>query len=1012
LANGGQILEADLKSPKAAIEPGELYFAGSQEGNDGVCEGHNAAVAIVNRLTPKLVYQSGQLEVDMTRRELRVRGIPVPIGGRAFEIIEVLVKAAGNVVTKDDLMQSVWPGAIVEESTLWVHISAVRKALGAERGKLKTISRRGYQLHGSWRTAGAMVPIGEIDSREPVAPAPRAFSHNLPAPGTSLIGRQSAMHELQDLLSAYRMVTLTGPGGIGKSRLALEAARHALAQPRGDVWLVELASLSDPNLVPSTVARSLGLRIGIADLSPELLARAIGQRTLLLLLDNCEHIIDAVARLVEAIVQICPHVTILATSREVLRIDGEYVYDVLPLDVPNEADPTRDILKSSAVQLFVERTAAIHSAFSPDGANLRDVAGICQRLDGIPLAIEFAAARAAALGVSQVHSLLDDRFNLLTAGRRTTLARHRTLRAALDWSYDLLTISEQRLLRHLSIFPAGFTLEAARAAMRDTGRQATVIDGLANLVGKSLVILDESAPGGRWRILETIRAYGLDKLRENNELEEALRQQAEFFRDFLVPPGAASYPEPDPEVRLRYGREIDNIRAALDWCFSPSGDASIGTVITAAFSPVWHHLALQLECRRRTEEALSSLNDESQDDAPIRMALYINLGITLNHTGGRSDQALEMLTKGLGIAETLNDTISQMYALWALWVTYGYKGQFRAAEPFAEKFFRLATEGDDPARGYLADRLMGTSMHYRGKQPQARKHLDRVADQYRRSLERPQSAWFGYNLSDFAQSTVARVLCMEGFLDQARNLAQDCVDRAQLANQKLGLCFTLYEAACPIALMIDDLDAASRHIGLLVEAAAEQDLPYWKAVARCLEGVLLVKRGSFSAGITALRSSLKVCDGFGGTSRYPMYLGAIAKALSELGLMKEARDTLDLALTRADRDGEEWCIPDLLRSKGELALQESKPSSLLEAEGYFHRAYTLAREQGARLWELRCALHLARLHVVQNRVEDARQILDPVYGQFVEGFDAADLRAAKLMLESLSAETTNARLQR
>src|SRR5476651_348775 len=300
---------------------------------------------------PKLVYQSGHLEVDMTRRELRVRGAAVPIGGRAFEIIEVLVEAAGNVVSKDDLMERVWPGAIVEESTLWVHISAVRKALGAERGKLKTISRRGYQLHGSWRTAGAMVPIGEIDSREPVAPAPRAFSHNLPAPGTSLIGRQSAMHELQDLLSAYRMVTLTGPGGIGKSRLALEAARHALAQPRGDVWLVELASLSDPNLVPSTVARSLGLRIGIADLSPELLARAIGQRTLLLLLDNCEHIIDAVARLVEAIVQICPHVTILATSREVLRIDGEYVYDVLPLDVPNEADPTRDILKSSAVQL-------------------------------------------------------------------------------------------------------------------------------------------------------------------------------------------------------------------------------------------------------------------------------------------------------------------------------------------------------------------------------------------------------------------------------------------------------------------------------------------------------------------------------------------------------------------------------------------------------------------------------------------------------------------------------------
>jgi predicted ATPase len=664
------------------------------------------------------------------------------------------------------------------------------------------------------------------------------------------------------------------------------------------------------------------------------------------------------------------------------------------------------------VQLFVARTAAIRSAFSPDETNLRDVGNICKRLDGIPLAIEFAAARAATLGVSQVHSLLDDRFNFLTAGRRTTFARHQTLRAALDWSYELLSASEKRLLRHVSIFPAGFTVEAASAVVRNADRETAVMDGIANLVGKSLVILDGSAPGGRWRVLETIRAYGLEKLKENGELEDASRRRAEFFRDFLALPGTASYLEPGPEMRIRYGREIDNIRAALDWCFSLNGDVTTGMVITALFAPVWHHFALQSECRRRIEEALSSLTDESQDAAPIRMLLYINLGITLNHTGARSDQALEMLTRGLRIAENLNDTVSQMYALWALWVTHGYKGHFRATEPFAEKFFGFATESADPARGYLADRLMGTSMHYRGKQLQARRHLDRVADQYRRSLERPQSAWFGYNLSDFAQSTVARVLCMQGFLDQARNLAQDCSDRAQLANQKLGLCFTLYEAACPIALMIDDLDTASRHIALLNKAAAEQDLTYWKAVARCLEGVLLVKQGNFSAGITALRGSLKVCDKFGGTSRYPMYLAAISKALSELGLMKEARDTLDQALARADRDGEEWCIPDLLRSKGELALQELTPSSLHEAEGYFRQAYTLAREQGAHLWELRCAVHLARLYVVQNRVEDARQILGPVYGQFVEGFDTADLQAAKLMLESLSAETTKAQLQR
>ncbi len=239
-------------------------------------------------------------------------------------------------------------------------------------------------------------------------------------------------------------------------------------------------------------------------------------------------------------IRLCPYATILATSREVLRIDGEHVYRVPPLDVPDERVTPDDILRSSAVQLFVERTTATQSTFLPDEENLPDIASICQRLDGIPLAIEFAAARAATLGVSQVNSHLHDRFNLLTAGRRTTLARHQTLRAALDWSYDLLTASEQRLLRHLSIFPAGFTLEAATAVLGSAGHETAVMDSIANLVDKSLAMLDASASGGRWRLLETIRAYGLEKLRENGEAEGALRRHAEYFRVLLTPAGTVS----------------------------------------------------------------------------------------------------------------------------------------------------------------------------------------------------------------------------------------------------------------------------------------------------------------------------------------------------------------------------------------------------------------------------------------------------------------------------------------
>jgi DNA-binding winged helix-turn-helix (wHTH) protein len=273
----------------------------------------------VKASTSSPIYQSGQVEIDLARRELRVRGVAVPIGGRAFEIIEVLVRKDGELVTTDQLMQRVWPGAIVEENTLQVHISAVRKALGPDRGILKNVKGRGYRLVGTWHEAGGAVPVGEAAN----APPARSDSNNLPSAGTALIGRRAAVQDLQDLLSAYRLITLTGPGGIGKTKLALEAARHWLAQGQSNVWLAELASLSDPELVPSGIANSLGLRV--TDASDETVARAIGGRKILLLLDNCEHVIDAAETFAETMIGLCPRATILgsrlikSTRRELRR---------------------------------------------------------------------------------------------------------------------------------------------------------------------------------------------------------------------------------------------------------------------------------------------------------------------------------------------------------------------------------------------------------------------------------------------------------------------------------------------------------------------------------------------------------------------------------------------------------------------------------------------------------------------------------------------------------------------
>src|SRR3984957_11301295 len=446
--------------------------------------------AEVSEASANLVYVCDQWEIDLGRRELRSRGIPLPLGGRAFEIVTVLVQSATELVTKDRMMERVWPGHVVGEGTLHVHISAVRKALGQDRAMLKTVSGRGYRLLGSWtpqQREGTAPPIYSSLTRTSGAPP----ASNFPPLISRLMGRAAAAQFVQDLVSAYRVVTLTGPGGIGKTALAIKAVRYLIPDFEDGGWIVELASLSDPSLVPSTVAATLGLKV-TGEISAESVARAVGGRHLLLVLDNCEHVIDAAANLAETFTRLCPRTTILVSSREGLRFEGEGVYRVPPLDVPALGQAAPDyIIQYSAVELFVARTKALNAGFSPHAEELASIAAICRHLDGMPLAIELAAASAAALSVQGVAAGLRDRFALLTAGRRTALPRHRTLRATLDWSHELLPETERRLLRHLAVFAGGFTADAAAAVMTDTGLDAaTVTDGIANLVTKSLVALD------------------------------------------------------------------------------------------------------------------------------------------------------------------------------------------------------------------------------------------------------------------------------------------------------------------------------------------------------------------------------------------------------------------------------------------------------------------------------------------------------------------------------------------
>lgn len=945
------------------------------------------------------VYKCGGWEVDLGSRELRLHGGLIIIGPRAFEILEVLLESAGSIVPKTVLMGRIWPGAIVEENALQAQISAVRKALGKNRSLLKTESGRGYRLLGTWSVQQHNMPTPQFHERR----GSDAFQTNLSSAVPQLMGRADAIEQLADLVATYRIVTLTGAGGIGKTVLAQAVAHRLLPQSEGDIWFIEFSALSDSSLVPSAIASLLGLKLESAEISSRAVARAIAAKKLLLILDNCEHVIAATAELTEIVTSLCPNVSILATSREVLRVAGEYVYRVMPLDVPHQDlnDPSV-ALGYSAVQLFLARAAAASSGLSPQ-TEILHVASICRRLDGIPLALEFAAARAAAIGVRQVASRLDDRFALLTGGRRTALPRHQTLRATLAWSYDLLSAPEQRLLCRLAVFPGGFTLDAAIAVMAAVGRlPADVVDGITDLVSKSLISLDGSSPSGRWRLLETTRAYALERLTEADEAESAARCHAEFFRDLVTPAAFGSRSQPALDDFALLVDEIDNIRAALDWAFSHSGNTSIGIVLTAAYSPVWTRLSLILECRRRVERALDQIDRVSELSAYLRMLLTIALATAFYHCTGTSDSTGTVLYRALAFAESLDDNDAKLRALWVVW-SYNYnRGHLRAAQSIADRYGDVARRVGDPADDLIADRIAGTTLHQTGNQARARHHLELVHEHYVAPKNDRHVIWHHYNQSVLARSILSRVLWIQGFADQAKEMARACFEDAQAADDKLSLCYTLCFAAGPIALMSGDLAGAGRAASLLSHIVVMQGQILWKNLADCREGQLLVRNGEFATGCIALREALAACDKVGGTTCYPEFHGNLAEGLAGLGEIADALATIDQAIAHADRTGETWCLPELVRIKGELLLRDPTTTSILAAETCFEEGLGLAREQGALAWQLRGAMSVAGLKIRQNRHDHALQVLTPIYDQFTEGFETADQRAARAMLESLS----------
>jgi predicted ATPase len=939
----------------------------------------------------------GPFRLLSARRLLLEGDRPVRLGSRALDMLIALVEHPGEVVSRGELMARVWPNTHVDESNLKFQISALRRTLGGGNRYLLNVAGRGYSF---------VAPVSRADEAATAAPEPRQIDnpHNLPALLTRLIGRDDTITRLADQLLRQRLLTIVGAGGIGKTSVALAVAEQLIPAYEHGVWLIDLAPLGDPQLAPSALADALGLEIRAQNPLPGLVA-SFRDKKMLLVLDNCEHVIDAAAALAVGVVAGASGVQVLATSREPLRIEGEHVHRLSPLASPPASAPltAADALSFPAVQLFVERAAASLDEFELTDADAPIIADICSRLDGIALAIELAAARINTFGVRGVAAHLDGRFQLLTRGRRTALPRHRTLRATLDWSYQLLLEPERVVLRRVAILVGRFSEQAARSIATSAEIAASeIIESLANLVTKSLVSVDVGELALRYRLSESVRAYALEKLAESGEREQIAGRHAEYYLGLFERAKAEAETRPMDEWLAEYRPRIDNLRAALDWAFSPSGDASIGVALTAASVPLWVDLSMMAECRRHIERALSRLTSIADLDPRQEMDLQAALGVSLNYTTGPVPETEAAWTKTLEIAKSLGDLEYQLRALRGLWAHWMNAGEYRASLAIAYEFSALAATTGDPAALGAGDRMAGIILHYLGDQTGARQHLERRLARAVSPVGQSQPGRFLIDQRVAARSLLARILWLQGFPNQAAFTARLAVEEAEASGHALSLCHALAQAACPVSALNGDVAAAQSFTAVLLDRARELGLSGWIARSHCFQGTLLIMRGDFVAGLPLLRDALEEMREGGSAPGYPAFLAFFARGLGLAGQVTEGLVVIDQALELSERHEERWSLPEVLRNKGELLLLGGSVGAAVAAEDCFRQALDWADRDGTLSYELRAAFSLGRLQRDQGRTSEAHDLVASVYRRFTEGFETADLQTAKRLLDELN----------
>jgi predicted ATPase/DNA-binding winged helix-turn-helix (wHTH) protein len=868
----------------------------------------------------------GPFELSIGERALRRDGQVLPLGGRALDILIYLADRPGEVIAKQELMDHVWPDVTVEEGSLRVHVAAIRKALGdGQFGNryIANIKGRGYSF------VGTVVPLARnTESRNDKFPR----QGRLPVRPITMIGREKVVSEVSHKLRDERFVTLLGPGGIGKTTIASAVGHAAAEEFGGQVHFVDLGNLIDPHHVAGAVATSFGFTLKSKEPGPELVD-LVRSRKLLIIIDSCEHVIETVALLAEQLYQETEQVYLLTTSRELLKVEGEHCCRVPPLDFPpDDSEQTANaVLRYPAVQLFVRRVAARPGNFVLTDEEAPFVAEICRKLDGIPLAIEWAAGQVAALGLRNTASRLVSRLELLRLSHRTAVPRHRTLKATLDWSYDLLSDAERIVLRRIAPFVGHFTLEGARYVAGEIGAGAgEIFDAIAGLAEKSLIATRIDEAQAQYRLLDTTRAYALEKLEEHGELGPISLRHAEYVIQQLESQKEMRSARPSAERAADYSWQLGNVRSALEWSFGSHGNDEIATRLAAASTRLFMELALLIEWQAWAERAIARLADQ--------------------HKNSRHDLARElMLLNGL--------------YLYSSWTT-----DIHRALDVAARSRKVALKTQDPDDMARAESMLGAANHLAGNHLVAQRHFEAGLRQLA-SGSRLRAGHHLFHHPTLLLVGMARSGLYRGVLDQSLHYARLAIEEAEKSGLPATLCRTLI-MILPVYLALDDWQKSEQYIAQLTDLSAAHSLKQLHAIATGFRGRWLLLQNNIRDGVPLLQRASEELEAHRHEMLSMDFVSDLGAGLAASGRHEEALTLVANALDVQKRGGKFLFVPVLMRVKG-LILASRSAEDHPEAERSLLSSIDLAKRQSATLFELKAATELAELLLKQDRLPEA-----------------------------------------